>query len=88
MQPGAGSCAVTAASATSVDITCPIACIGRRPAGLDAARASVACDLGAYLAEAARLAGASVDAFRILRDELRAHGAPKKLVRAATRRAG
>ena len=43
--------------------------------------------LGAYFAEVARLEAASVDAFRILRDELRAHGAPKKLVRAAARAA-
>ncbi|HEY3667082.1 MAG TPA: hypothetical protein VGL19_13825, partial [Polyangiaceae bacterium] len=38
-------------------------------------------------AEVARLEAASVPAFRILRDELRAHGAPKRLVRAAARAA-
>ena len=39
--------------------------------------------LGRYLAETAQLEGAAVDAFRILRDELLAHGAPDELVRAA-----
>jgi hypothetical protein len=48
------------------------------------------CDAGAagsYFAEIAHLEAAAVVAFRVLRDELRAQGAPKKLVRAAARAA-
>jgi hypothetical protein len=43
--------------------------------------------LGAYLAEAAYLEAASVDAFRRLRRELISHGAPRRLTRAAERAA-
>jgi hypothetical protein len=39
--------------------------------------------LGRYFAETAQLEAASVDAFRILRAELRAHGAPRELTDAA-----
>jgi hypothetical protein len=39
------------------------------------------------LAEAAWLEAASVDAFRVLRLELRAHSAPRRLLRAASRAA-
>ena len=39
--------------------------------------------VGRYLAETAQLEAASIDAFRILRDELRAHAAPDDLVKAA-----
>jgi hypothetical protein len=63
-------------------------CIGgRRPAGLlesDPARGTL---LGAHFAEMARLEAASVAAFRHMRGELVAHGAPKRLVRAAERAA-
>jgi hypothetical protein len=63
-------------------------CIGgRRPAGLlesDPARGDL---LGVHFAEMARLEAASVPAFRHLRCELVAHGAPKRLVRAAERAA-
>jgi hypothetical protein len=41
--------------------------------------------LGAPYSEAAFLEAASVEAFRILRDELRCYGAPRSLVRAAAR---
>src|SRR6185369_13189263 len=52
--------------------------------------ANTPCDpsaLGDYFAEIARLEAASVTAFRTLRDELREHGAPRRLVRAARRAA-
>ena len=57
---------------------------GRRPARLRAtvaARAATAA--GAYFARIAYLEAASVDAFEILARELRAHGAPRSLVRSA-----
>lgn len=61
---------------------------GRRPWGL---RPALPVDdvgpVGAWLAESARLEAASVHAFRILRDELTAHGAPVPLRRAAARAA-
>ncbi len=82
------SCSVAALDATTVTVQCQPGCaVGRRPAGLDA---SSTCDTraaGSYFAEIAHLEAASVTAFRILRDELRASGAPKKLVRAAARAA-
>jgi len=66
------------------------ACIGRRPAGLRAERRGkpARCsELGAYFARVARLEAASVDAFQILAEELAAHGAPARLVRACERAA-
>ena len=41
--------------------------------------------LGRHFAQAAHLEAAAVDAFRILREELRAHGAPAELIDAASR---
>jgi hypothetical protein len=62
--------------------------VGRRPAGLQSSRARGAASvLGAYFADASHLEAASVRAFQRLRDELRAHGAPRGLVRAAARSA-
>jgi hypothetical protein len=81
-------CAVSTVDATSITVQCSTACFtGRRPAGLSEPLAAEGCELGGFFAEVARLEAASVCAFRILRDELRAHGAPKKLVRAAARAA-
>jgi hypothetical protein len=60
---------------------------GRRPAGLVEPPAAHSRHLGDYFAELALLEGASVDAFLVLRDELRHHGAPRALVRAAERAA-
>lgn len=63
---------------------CPIG--GRRPEGFVASLASRSARdprsraAGALLAELARLEAASVPAFRRLARELRAHGAPKRLV--------
>jgi hypothetical protein len=81
-------CSVSSATATTVSVLCHPGCaVGRRPAGLGE---SPLCDrraAGGYFAEIAHLEAASVTAFRILRDELRASGAPKKLVHAAARAA-
>ena len=86
--PSIIGCSVAAVDATSITLQCMMGCtVGRRPAGLSETLPLDGCELGAYFADAARLEAASVDAFRILRDELRAHGAPRKLVRAAGRAA-
>jgi hypothetical protein len=42
-------------------------------------------ELGAHFARASCMEASSVEAFRVLRDELLAHGAPKRLVKAASR---
>jgi hypothetical protein len=68
-------------------VQCMQLCVGRQPAGLAAGHAGGPSLLGRYFAEAARLEAASVDAFRILRKELVAHGAPRRLLRAASRAA-
>jgi len=68
-------------------VSCPVDCTGRRPTGLSAARA-VPDDprsLGALFARMAFLERASIDAFRILEDDLRRHRAPRALVQAARR---
>ncbi len=63
---------------------CPVE--GRRPAGLLVAeRAAAASVVGTYFAECAHLEAASVIAFRAMRAELVAHGAPERLVLAAER---
>jgi len=59
--------------------TCP-GSAGRVPAGLEPARVRASSALGAYFASAARLEAASVTAFRRLREELSAHGAPQELL--------
>jgi hypothetical protein len=64
-------------------VECGLDCTGRRPEGLLSCPPAVGTPLGAYFAEMSRLEGASVAAFRHLRRELVAHGAPKRLVRAA-----
>jgi hypothetical protein len=56
---------------------------GRRPEGLVARHVDHRADLGAFFAEVAHLEAASVLAFRRLARELRAHGAPRSLVRRA-----
>jgi hypothetical protein len=88
--PVSATCSVSAVDAESVTIACNGLCgvTGRRPEGLGSpARGAGRNLLGAYFAETARLEAASVDAFRILRDELTAWGAPRKLRRAAGRAA-
>jgi hypothetical protein len=61
---------------------------GRVPEGLQEARVEARCALGAHFAEMAWLEAASVPAFLRLADELKAHGAPEALIRAARRSAG
>lgn len=69
-------------------VLCQPDCSGRRPEGLTLLDpSSLDPSLGGYLAEMAWLEAASVHAFQQLRDELRAHRAPRKLVRAAERAA-
>src|SRR5262249_21768169 len=67
----------------------PNCAVGRRPEGLvrraPTARIATSDALGDYLAEMAYLEAASVPAFERLARELRAHGAPARLVRAAER---
>lgn len=86
--PSTYSCRVTQLDAGTATLLCDPGCaIGRRPAGFGA---PAPCDpnaLGDYFVEVARLEAASVTAFRILRDELREQGAPRRLVRAAARAA-
>src|SRR5262249_18706716 len=80
----------------NVDIDCSLCPggVGRIPAGLARPRRRRAASpgvapstLGAYFADAAHLEDASVHAFRRLRRELLAHGAPPRLLRAAERAA-
>jgi len=61
---------------------------GRRPAYFESLGFSAPApgrEVGSHFARAACLEAAAVDAFRWLRDELVAHRAPKRLVRAASR---
>ncbi len=58
-----------------------MACNGRAYAGMERPTTpGQRSPLGRYFAETAQLEAAAVDAFRILRDELRAHDAPGELV--------
>jgi len=82
------SCSISAVDATSISVLCNPGCaVGRRPAGLHDLSGVESCELGGYFAQIAHLEAASVTAFRVLRDELHAKGAPRKLVRAAARAA-
>jgi hypothetical protein len=87
--PTANACYTVEAAGGSTVLAC--ACgiaTGRRPRGFRVGRAPRrASEVGRYLATAARLEAASVDAFRILRDELVEHGAPSSLVEQAERAA-
>jgi hypothetical protein len=61
---------------------------GRRPeffASLGFGPVKAGRELGTHFARVACMEAGSVEAFRMLRDELRAHGAPKRLVEAASR---
>ncbi|WP_375758404.1 hypothetical protein [Corallococcus exercitus] len=75
---------------TNCFYTAPAGCAsdGRRPEGLQAARAQARCALGSHFARMAWLEAASVPAFLRLAEELKAHGAPAELIRAARRSAG
>jgi hypothetical protein len=96
----AGACPALPEGRTSVPFTCQVThsagtdhsgcpVNGRRPDGLAPARrrksASRASPLGNYFASCAHLEAASVIAFRSMRRELAAHGAPARLTRAAAR---
>lgn len=73
---------------SSAVISSSPACVGRRPDGLCACPSGASADpVGAFLATAAHLEEASITAFRSLRKELHAHGAPPRLLRAAARAA-
>jgi hypothetical protein len=80
-------CAPTPSDGGAIIVDCSLPCPGggRRPAGLAAAPTSVACNVGAYFATMAHLEAASVTSFRRLGRELRAHGAPARLIRDARR---
>ncbi len=81
------SCRVTEqAQGTYVICDYPQATLGRRPEGLADATFSGPDVVARFLAEAAYLEAASVDAFEKLARELEAYGAPKRL-RTASRRA-
>ena len=71
-------------STTAPYVECGGFCTGRRPEGLGpcAARGEA---IGRWLARDAVLEAASVEAFRTLRAELRAHRAPTRLLNAASR---
>src|SRR6185312_780824 len=68
-------------------LSCQSFCTGRLPAALrdDFAGAASPNVVGDWVARAAYLEAAAVDAFAILAAELRAHGAPRALVRSAER---
>jgi hypothetical protein len=80
-------CAVVEADASTAVVRCHRDCTGRRPAGLVEPPLRARSELGAHFAAMAYLEAASVHAFRALRDELRHHGAPRSLIRAAERAA-
>ena len=62
-----------------------LGCPGRRPAGLEGAAPAQGTPVGAWLADAAHLEAASVDAFALLAAELRLHQAPASLIERAQR---
>lgn len=80
-------CYLQTSESASVTLACATCIAGRRPAGLASDRPRELDALGEYFAQMAHLEAASVASFRILRDELRAQGAPKRLLRAAGRAA-
>jgi hypothetical protein len=86
---GVESCQSRVVDAGVDEITCNALahtyCGGRLPAGFSAVALSAHEIVGEWLARTAALETASVPAFRILANELRAHGAPDVLVGAALR---
>jgi hypothetical protein len=80
--PGSLSCGITGPP------NCYILNGGRRPgyfAALGFGPPAAGRELGTHFARAAFMEAGSVEAFRTMRDELVAHGAPRRLVRAASR---
>ncbi len=85
--PGVGVCSILRESSGYVTISCPPTCVeGRRPLGF-VEQASARQGLGAHFARAAELEAASVFAFRQLRAQLHARGAPRALLRKLSRAA-
>jgi len=82
-------CSRASEDANTVTIYCPPNCVaGRRPAGFTTEGAGDAgMSLGAHFARMSELESASGLAFRGLRSELRALGAPRRLLRALSRAA-
>jgi hypothetical protein len=71
---------------SAVEVLCDLCTSGRRPGGLiPTSTVPPAQSVGQWAARAAYLEEAAVTAFRELRDELRALGAPRSMVAAATR---
>jgi hypothetical protein len=89
---GAGSnslnCGITGGSSGNGGPSCLILNGGRRPdyfASLGFDPPAAGRELGTHFARAALMEAGSVEAFRRMRDELVAHRAPRRLVRAASR---
>ncbi len=81
-------CALVVAPDGGTGVGCQTyGCLGQRPRGLCEDVTQDDGSVGAALCRAYALEAASVPAFRTLRAELRAHGAPKSLLRAASRAA-
>jgi hypothetical protein len=81
------ACSLTGTSGASASVNCTGGCaVGRRPYGFCPSAVETRA-LGRYFAQLSELEAASVDAFRILRNDLRAQSAPKRLVKAAGRAA-
>jgi hypothetical protein len=78
-------CAPTPSDGGAIIVDCSRPCAGggRRPSGLATATGKAACTVGSYFARMAHLEAASVTSFRRLGRELRTHGAPARLIRAA-----
>jgi len=60
---------------------------GRRPAGMEMVESNQPSGIAQWLVQSAYLEAVSVDAFRLLRRDLRAHRAPRSLLRQASRAA-
>jgi hypothetical protein len=60
---------------------------GRRPAGVEFIESKNSSAIAQWLVQSAHLEAVSVDAFRLLRRDLRAHRAPRSLLRQASRAA-
>lgn len=84
--PALSGAVLVCAFSASETVSCSYSCVvdGRRPEGLGDAPTDRAT-LGAWLATMAFHEAASVHAFAILRDELRAHDAPRPLLRSIER---
>jgi len=83
-----GETVITCVRESAESVLClnePYPCEGRRPAGLRGAERRPHEAFARHLADAAWLEAASITAFRELRRELRRHGAPRRLLRAASR---